>query len=247
MTPEIHKADPPYLQIAAHLREKIVSGEIAPGQTVPSTRALSEEWNVAKATVTRALNLLAAEGLTEGKAGAGTIVRGRAPIYRRAQNRYALAQTTGLFYRPNESSCITAVDLITAPLEVRTALNLSEGEQAIRRHRVTSRDGEIVEISTSWFAGDLAQVAPLLLSMERIPQGTTIYLMEQTGRVLRHGQETTSVRLATSEEANEFGRPEPLPLYVTEHLACDNDDHPLTYETGLCPPGFKTTYDYEIK
>lgn len=246
MTPEIQRMDPPYLQIAAHLRRKIVSGEISPGQAVPSTRALMDEWNVSKATATRALGVLAAEGLTEGRAGAGTIVRDQAPVYRRVRDRYSLLKTTGRFHRPNESSLITAAELVSAPEGVRSALDLPEGAQAIRRHRVTSRDGIVVEISTSWFAGNLAEVAPLLLSRERITQGTAAYVTEQTGRKLRHGQEVASVRLATSEEAQELQRPEPLPLYVTEHLACDDQGNPLTYEIGLCPPGYKVTYDYEI-
>lgn len=246
MAPVIRKEDPPYLQIAAHLRQQIVLGEIAPGDTVPSTRSLMEEWGVSKATATRALSLLASEGLTEGRAGAGTIVRDRAPIYRRVQNRYAIAQATGQFYRPNEQSRIIAAELVAAPAAVLAALDLADGSQAIRRHRVTHRDGEIVEVSTSWFPPEVAEAAPLLLSTERLPQGTLAYLAAQTGRSPQHGREMTSVGLATREEAEEFSREEPLPLLVTEHFASDSDGEPLTYEVGLCPPGFRVAYDYEI-
>lgn len=247
MTPELQRADPPYLQIAGALRTQILDGTLQPGDVVPSVRALMSQWKVSKATAARALAALADEGLTIGRPGVGTIVRDQAPLYRRARDRYTLVRTTGRMQLPNESSVIVAAELTSAPAEVRAALNLPGGTQAIRRHRVTRRDDTIVEISTSWFDGALAEIAPALLSTERIPEGTAAYVCTQTGRQLAHGQEATSARLATPEEASELEQPEPLAVFVTEHTACDATGQPLTYEVGICPPGYHVTYDYEIQ
>ncbi|MFF1508837.1 TetR/AcrR family transcriptional regulator C-terminal domain-containing protein [Streptomyces sp. NPDC058326] len=65
---------PPYLAIAAELRRRVRSGEFAPGDRVPSTRAITREWGVAMATATKALGVLRQEGLVRVEPGVGTVV-----------------------------------------------------------------------------------------------------------------------------------------------------------------------------
>lgn len=66
--------DPPYLRIAAELRRRIDSGELVPGDRVPSTRRITQEWGVAMATATKALAALNQEGLVRAVPGVGTVV-----------------------------------------------------------------------------------------------------------------------------------------------------------------------------
>ncbi|WP_367047906.1 GntR family transcriptional regulator [Streptomyces sp. Je 1-332] len=66
--------DPPYLRIARDIRQRIVSGDLAPGDRVPSTRRITQEWGVAMATATKALASLNQEGLVRAVPGVGTVV-----------------------------------------------------------------------------------------------------------------------------------------------------------------------------
>jgi DNA-binding GntR family transcriptional regulator len=68
---------PPYLQIAADLRGRIASGELAPGDMVPSITRLTQEYGVSKGTAVKALDVLRREGLTRTVAGWGTFVAER--------------------------------------------------------------------------------------------------------------------------------------------------------------------------
>ena len=68
------KEAPPYLRIVAEIRRRITEGELTPGDRVPSTRRIAEEWNVATATATKALAVLRQEGLVEAQARVGTVV-----------------------------------------------------------------------------------------------------------------------------------------------------------------------------
>ncbi|WP_037892225.1 GntR family transcriptional regulator, partial [Streptomyces sp. Tu 6176] len=68
--------EPPYLRIAAEIRRRIADGELAPGERVPSTRRIAEQWGVALATATKALTTLRLEGLVEARPRAGTVVAG---------------------------------------------------------------------------------------------------------------------------------------------------------------------------
>ncbi|WP_437332120.1 TetR/AcrR family transcriptional regulator C-terminal domain-containing protein [Sorangium sp. So ce394] len=75
-------AEPPYRRIAAELRRRIESGELRPGDRVPSTRELARAHRVATATAAHALKELADAGLVRGVARVGTVVaqvRQRAP------------------------------------------------------------------------------------------------------------------------------------------------------------------------
>ena len=67
-------ADPPYLQVAAVLRERIRSGELPPGSRVPSISYLMEEFGIARNTARRAIHELADQGLVEIRQGWGTFV-----------------------------------------------------------------------------------------------------------------------------------------------------------------------------
>jgi DNA-binding transcriptional regulator YhcF (GntR family) len=64
----------PYQQIAAGIRIRISTGELAPGDRVPSTRELMREYGVAMATATKALTTLQQEGLVHSRPGIGTVV-----------------------------------------------------------------------------------------------------------------------------------------------------------------------------
>ncbi|WP_371677759.1 GntR family transcriptional regulator [Streptomyces sp. NBC_01276] len=64
----------PYARIAAELRGRIESGELRPGDRVPSTRAITRRWGVAMATASKALAALGQEGLVRAVPGVGTVV-----------------------------------------------------------------------------------------------------------------------------------------------------------------------------
>ena len=63
-----------HAQIYERLKELIHSGELAPGEFLPTEPSLAAMWGVARGTVRRALNDLAAEGLLDRKRGKGTWV-----------------------------------------------------------------------------------------------------------------------------------------------------------------------------
>lgn len=67
-------SQPPYLRAAAGIRRRIESGELAPGDRVPSTRQIVRECGVAMATATKALAALRQEGLVRAVPGIGTVV-----------------------------------------------------------------------------------------------------------------------------------------------------------------------------
>lgn len=72
-------AVPPYLQLAAILRAKIISGELPPGSRLPPILDLGATYGVATPTVRKALRVLKDEGLVVGVGGYGTFVADELP------------------------------------------------------------------------------------------------------------------------------------------------------------------------
>jgi GntR family transcriptional regulator len=86
---------PLYAQIAGRLRLAVASGELPPGEALPSVRQLAARLRVNPATVVQAYRELEADGFVEMRQGAGTFVRDLRPEQRaeeRARAAGALVQ-----------------------------------------------------------------------------------------------------------------------------------------------------------
>ena len=66
---------PLYDQIADRIRVAVASGELGPGDPLPSVRRLAASLRVNPATVVQAYRTLEAEGFVELRQGSGTYVR----------------------------------------------------------------------------------------------------------------------------------------------------------------------------
>lgn len=70
---------PKYEQLAESFREKIRSGELAPGDRLPSINAIrGEGWSTG--TITWAMRTLRMEGWTRGQPGDGVFVADHPPV-----------------------------------------------------------------------------------------------------------------------------------------------------------------------
>jgi DNA-binding GntR family transcriptional regulator len=61
--------------VFAALKEKIESGELRPGEQMPTLRQISEDYGIAQTTARKVIDALAREGLVEIKPRWGTFVR----------------------------------------------------------------------------------------------------------------------------------------------------------------------------
>lgn len=82
---------PLYEQIAGRVRVAVASGELDPGDALPSVRALARDLRVNPATVVQAYRDLAADGFVEMRHGQGTFVQ-EVPAFLKDEERATHSQ-----------------------------------------------------------------------------------------------------------------------------------------------------------
>jgi GntR family transcriptional regulator len=234
--PEIEQSLPKYLQIANYIRDQILRGDLRPGAEVPSERQLAVDWNVARPTAARALEALRQQGFVESRQGSGTYVRQQMQPNRRARERYSRARDTGRIYPPDERAQIVAAERVSAPDHVAAALGVDAGTQVVRRQRVTHAADEPVEVSTSWYDATIADRAPRLLQLDRILEGTLVYVEQSTGRQARYARDEACARMATKQARELLRLGRSAAVLVVRHIVYDATDRPIEFAEATYPP-----------
>ncbi|GGZ29951.1 TetR/AcrR family transcriptional regulator C-terminal domain-containing protein [Streptomyces poonensis] len=148
---------PPYARIAGELRHRIETGELAPGERMPSTRAITQRWGVAMATATKVLATLRHEGLIRAVPGVGTFVRETTPQARSARSP---ADDAAVRTRIVRAAIALADAEGTAGLTMRrVATELGMPTMSLYRH-VANKDQLIALMVDAAFAGEPLPARP---------------------------------------------------------------------------------------
>ncbi|ATE53619.1 GntR family transcriptional regulator [Actinosynnema pretiosum] len=194
---------PLHQQVAAALRAQIMSGDLAPGARLPSTSQLVETFGAANPTIQKAQAQLKDEGYLRSQPGKGVYVREREPFVVEAGNYFA-PSPRGYAYQ------LLDVAEVVPPADVATALGLTEGERAVLRQRLMTRDGEPVELSYSYYPAHLAAGTPLA-GRGKIRGGAPQVLAE-LGCPQREFADRLSARQPTTEEVELLDLPAEVPV-----------------------------------
>ena len=105
---------PLYAQIASRLRVAIASGELKPGDGLPSVRQLAARLRINPATVVQAYRELEGEGLVSTRHGAGTFVEQVAADRRSRDRQEEARRLVRAMLAEAASLGLNGVDLRTA-------------------------------------------------------------------------------------------------------------------------------------
>ncbi|MBT2482745.1 GntR family transcriptional regulator [Streptomyces sp. ISL-94] len=233
-----------YEQIAESLRRRVAEGEFEPGDLLPSSRDLCEQWAVSRATAIKAMEVLRADGLVVPHQGRGFVVT-QTPVARPAGGRgpgTSRVQGAAPYRR------LGVPEMLVPPSHIAEALGLAAGIRALHRARlVLTEEGGPQSQVVAWFPSQIANVCPRLHQNGPIAEGTTHYVRRMTGRLPVRGTDTTSVRLATSAEAELLQVKRPCAVAVVLHTAYDEAGGVLVCEEGVTPEGlWERTDNYSM-
>ena len=218
---------PLYQRVRAVLLERILSGQYARGDRLPSETVLADDLGVHRLTVRRALDELSREGLLRARQGAGTFVSPRPE---------PLAITIPL--TPEEFSGSLRAMLRSQGQRYRDVLlgsceddDVSAREELrlprARLRRVESAlevDGEMWVCSTAWASDErLGDVE----GRWRETDGLYGLLLDRAGRPLTYVWRTFAAEAASVEDAAVLGIRPGAPVLVREGLTADEDGRPV--------------------
>jgi GntR family transcriptional regulator len=213
------------------LRDRIAGGALPAGTRLPGEPDLAAEHGVARATMRRALDQLAEDGLVERRPGVGTFVRGGAAL------PLVVADVSDVLTHLKEMGRRTEVRLLSfgyvvPPAPVAQVLELPPGEAAqcavrVRRmaegpfsHLTTHVPGRI---GHTYSEADLAS-QPLLA------------LLERSGLRIGRARQSIGATLAGPEVAAWLDVEIGAPLIALTRLVQDEEGRPVEHLRALYRP-----------
>jgi GntR family transcriptional regulator len=204
-------------QLAGDLRALILSGDIGPGERLPSTAELTRRYGVNNMSVTRAIAILKAEGLVEGQRGKAVLSTDRRPGVVRASH-YPRPATDGRFPWITEaagrkrvgSSQLIEVAEQPAPVQVAAALGIASQTTVVMRHQLLLLDDEPAELVWSYYPVEIARGSPL--AEQRRIRGGSPAALAALGYPLRNAVDQIAARFATVAEFIALKLPEDIPV-----------------------------------
>ncbi|WP_369186092.1 GntR family transcriptional regulator [Streptomyces sp. R08] len=242
---------PLHERIAADLRDEIMSGDLQPGASLPSTQRLKDRFEASNATVQKALQVLKDERLVIGRAGASVTVREhRQETIRPADTgqpappgeQYSwLTVANGRGKRGNIE--LLEVAEVQPPADVAVAFGLSEGATAVMRSQVLSYDDVPVELVKSYYPVELARGTAM--TERRKIRGGTPALLAGMGYPPRHTVDRVSARVPTQEQFEALQLPSDLPVLRTFRVVYSDDQRPIEV-TVMAKAGHLYELQYEF-
>ena len=215
---------PKYAQVIDELRRRIESGEYPPGSLLPSEHQLSDEFQIARPTVVRALRVLRQDGWIETQQGKGSFVRGR-PALAGLESPRTGEQAL------NRDESREPGDLIEAgpaapPARVAALLGTAGKGEVLARKRVVRQDGEASELVTWWVPAAVAEGTDLA-GVEPLHGGVRGHLSRRKGIRVDHVLEQVAARHPTSAEARLLGVGKSAPMLAMYVAARDASGEPV--------------------
>ena len=218
-----------YRAIAADLRARMASGELAAGGVLPSEAELSSRYDASRVTVRRALELLREEGLIESRQGFGWFVIAD----RLRQNLARLGTIEGQLSAAGVTPERRVLDFayVVASRPVRAVLRV---DQVLQVRRLNLADGQPFARVTVWCPAVLAAELSRA-DVERSP------FYELLPVPLGGATQTIGAAAADRADAALLAVPIGSPVLRCERVTTDVDGRPVLMSEHVFP-GHRTEF-----
>jgi GntR family transcriptional regulator len=230
---------PKWQQIADDLRAQIDTGDLAPGDPIPSETQLTDRYGVARATVRQAVQALRTSGLVVVEHGRATRVRASIgnsgtqrldfnPAIRRDETGFHTWDAQG-WTDVEDPSCYRATIAQHA-----AALHRPAGEPVFVLERQLEHDNGTQITHRTYLPFAIAATSPLLETNPFQASADLYQALTDTGHDL-HWDDTTTATMPTPDEAATLDIPDGVPLIIHTRITANADNVPLILEETRLP------------
>lgn len=233
-------------EITDHYRGEIRTGRIAPGERMPSSRALASEHGISEPTARKVLSALRVGGYTQ-TTQRGSYVAPRPPGIDSPQDRLRRAVRLGTTAADAEMQQAITADLVVAPTYIAEIYDIEPGDQVVRREYVIRSAETVTALHVDWYPSTFAvQVPELLSTAERTGSELLSAIEQATDRWVTHGRDAVRSRAADKREAETLNLPLGAAILAGAH-AWSDDTSLLVYGEWCIPTDIEVGYTYEIE
>ncbi|WP_371536893.1 GntR family transcriptional regulator [Streptomyces sp. NBC_00466] len=249
---EIQRPGALYQQVAAAVREAILSGEYEPGSPLPSEAQLVERYKVSRPTVRNAIAALRAEGLIGVRHGKGSYVRsdGQPAV---TFERWVKRTRSGKYTTPDAPAAVPAAPEMGIDATVRMPDGTNWVVEIKRyRSRTTKATGALLELGEeeallvddrllfdptsgthalhrTLIPFELAESVPALAESPEVSLAEVFAILTQAGHEL-WWSERVRARMPLPEERLALRLPDATPVLDLARVTHGTDDRPLILE-----------------
>ncbi|MFJ3878035.1 GntR family transcriptional regulator [Streptomyces sp. NPDC090077] len=227
---------PAYRQVANEIIERIKSGELQPGDPIPSARKIVEEKGISSATAARVLGTLRDEGWADTSPGRRTVVRAQT-VMTQGANRIGMIRRGDSGLLDGETVEFVEARAESASQEVADALGIEAGGDVVMRRRRYVDPAGVSVVSSTWITAALGAVLPEFTQPEKLPKMTMGLIEDRTQRRAARQRDTYSVAPVPEDVASHLGvTPGERVLKVTNRYV-DQEGEPTEYAIDWHAPG----------
>ena len=221
---------PRYHQIAQALRDRIRSGDIAPGARLDNQRRLAEDFGVTLMTLRQALEVLEREGLIMRRHGLGTFVALPSVDYDILNFRAFAGDLSAV----GEDVATRFLRSHFGPADRLAAreLGLEPGARVFALERLRLVDGRPTSFQVSHLSAALGEeVAKADLAVTPLRQVLSFKL----GIEITSARETVSAETLPARAARELGCAPGAPCFRSDRISVDAESRPIVYDRVFIP------------
>ncbi|KYO66170.1 GntR family transcriptional regulator [Thermovenabulum gondwanense] len=214
---------PVYLKIAADIREKILKGELRPGDAIYSEHELCREYNASRMTVRKGLAILLNEGYIYSIQGKGNYVK------EPEHDKYVLYfnEIKSITGKVNNMKLLKA-DIIKPPVDICNLLQISESKNVVLIERLFYEDDEPVAYDKKflvYFKGMPIIEKELIFYTfpELVAKSFDVYTMKK--------ELTIYAKMPDEFLKDKLKISELMPLMVVEQKLYNKDNRPVGFGT----------------
>jgi GntR family transcriptional regulator len=185
-----------WVQVLTALQQRIEDGSYPAGQPLPTEAALTEEFNVSRSTILKALGVLRQDGWIESQQGKHHMVRG-VPVRAGAPGYVRSALETG----ETAEVRLLKVGAVLPTTRIATALEVETDTPVYQRRRLLATEDSPVSLSVVYVPVELA-AGTALGRKDPLPNGVGEHLRSgPAGGGFEYATTVVSARRASDDEA----------------------------------------------
>ncbi|NNC10365.1 GntR family transcriptional regulator [Planctomonas sp. JC2975] len=203
--------------VRTSIRDRILSGDLAPGDALPSEAELCARFGASRGPIRQAMSALSAEGLIETSQGRVPTVT-RAPLAQSIDDFFSFsAWVSAIGHRPGQHTIELALRRPDPVLA--SQLRIETDDLAVQLLRIRSIDGEPAMLERTAF---VAEVGRLLFDFDTDAGSLFDYLIDR-GVPLDHGEHTIDAIAADAVDSEHLHVAQGTPLLRVRRVTTSAD------------------------